>query len=303
MIDCPVCGLHNSTEAFRCTDFFVTGELFPIIECNRCHFRWTGKAPSPDDAGRYYQSEAYISHSNTKIGLINRIYHVIRNLMLGRKLNIIGKCSGMKNGSLLDIGAGTGFFLHFMQNKGWKVTGIEKSDEARKFAGDNLHITVLPDSAFLTLPEHAFNIITLWHVMEHLHDLPDYWNKFPGLLTPSGILLIALPNPESSDAKHYREFWAAWDVPRHLWHFSPGNIIQMAEKAGFAIKKIYRMPFDAFYVSMLSEKYKSKGTDLFKKIGSLTPIVKGIFWGFISWMISLFRLKKCSSLIYVFQLK
>jgi SAM-dependent methyltransferase len=178
-----------------------------------------------------------------------------------------------------------------MLEKGWEITGTEKSDSARKFASEKWGMQLLPEDGLWSLSENSFDVITLWHVMEHLHDLEKYWGILNRLIKPEGSLIIALPNPASADAGHYREHWAAWDVPRHLWHFSPENIRQIAEKHGFILQSTYRMPFDAFYVSILSEKYKKSGF----------PVMKGLSMGTLSWFSSLLSIHKSSSLIYVFK--
>jgi 2-polyprenyl-3-methyl-5-hydroxy-6-metoxy-1,4-benzoquinol methylase len=292
-IICPVCGHPVSGKEMVCTDFYVTGEEFPLLLCAGCGFRITGSAPDADAIGPYYQSEDYVSHSNTSKGFTNRVYHLVRTIMLERKHRLVVKSSGLSSGSLLDIGAGTGYFPEAMKRKGWSITGTEKSDSARTFAAEKWGMQLLPENGFWSLPESSFDVITLWHVMEHLHDLEKYWGKLTGLIKREGCLVIALPNPVSADARHYREHWAAWDVPRHLWHFSPENIQQIAEKYGFILQNTFRMPFDSFYVSILSEKYRK----------SAFPILKGIFFGTISLVISLFNIYKCSSLIYIFRKK
>jgi SAM-dependent methyltransferase len=287
---CPVCSNQNLEYDFECTDFFVTGATFQILRCTRCGFRMTGSVPDPEESGKYYQSENYISHSNTRKGFTNRVYHLVREYMLRKKGKIIPLPSGGKPGSLLDVGAGTGFFLNYMRKTGWKVTGTEQSTHARIFAQNEWKLSLLPDDALFLLPAHSFDVVTLWHVLEHIYNLKEYLTVITQLIKPGGSLVIAVPNPESTDAKHYREYWAAWDVPRHLWHFTPDNIGQMIQKYGFILQSVRRMPFDAFYVSILSEKYRK----------SFLPVLKGIFFGTISWLISLFRPLKCSSLIYVF---
>jgi SAM-dependent methyltransferase len=290
---CPVCGHPVSGKEMICTDFFVTGEQFPLLKCGGCGFLITGSAPDADAIGPYYQSEKYVSHSNTREGFTNRVYHLVRTIMLERKHKLVVKSSGLPSGSLLDIGAGTGYFLQGMQKKGWRITGTEKSDSARKFAAEKWGLELLPEDGLWSLPENSFDVITLWHVMEHLHDLEKYWRKLTVLIKREGCLVVALPNPSSYDAVHYREHWAAWDVPRHLWHFSPDNIQQIAEKYRFILQSTFRMPFDAFYVSILSEKYRK----------SVFPILKGIYFGTISLLTSWFNLHRCSSLIYVFRKK
>jgi SAM-dependent methyltransferase len=290
---CPVCNHSDFQNDFVCTDFFVTGRNFTLLRCKNCGFRITGSAPSPDESEKYYQSEDYISHSNTRKGFTNKAYHFIREYMLRKKASIIPAPSGEKPGALLDIGAGTGFFLNFMHHRGWKVTGTEKSAGARSFALKEWQLSLLSEEALFTLPFCSFDVVTLWHVLEHLHNLQEHLSVVAQLIKPQGSLVIAVPNPESSDATHYREYWAAWDVPRHLWHFTPENISTIIQKYGFTPPHIYRMPFDAFYVSILSEKYKK----------SSSPLVRGLIRGFVSWTVSLFRPLKCSSLIYVFKKK
>jgi SAM-dependent methyltransferase len=213
--------------------------------------------------------------------------------MLKKKAGFVKKTSGLENGTLLDIGAGTGHFLHVMQKRGWNVSGTEKDAKARNFSLEQWGIRLLPDEGLFSLPDQSFDVITLWHVLEHLYAPLDYLKKASALLEPAGSLIIALPNPASCDAHHYREYWAAWDVPRHLWHFQPENMEKLALKAGFTLRRTCRMPFDAFYVSILSEKYR----------GSKAALLKGVFFGKLSWMLSLAYPKKCSSLIYEFRLQ
>jgi 2-polyprenyl-3-methyl-5-hydroxy-6-metoxy-1,4-benzoquinol methylase len=241
-IICPVCGSSDSGTLFSCTDFFVSRESFPILVCHRCGFRKTGSAPTEEVAGRYYQSEEYVSHSDTRQGFTNRMYHHVRALMLNRKKNLLVEHTGLREGSLLDIGAGTGYFLKFMQGKGWNVKGTEKSASARAFASRQWNLELFSEEGLDSLPPHSFDAVTLWHVMEHLYDPDMYWDQLTKLLKPEGCLFIALPNPDSADALHYGAYWAAWDVPRHLWHFSPENIIGLGGKYGFQLQKTVRMP-------------------------------------------------------------
>ncbi len=288
-VECPVCGATGYRELFRCTDHFLTGETFPLLSCSTCGFLMTGSPPPEETIGKYYQSEDYISHSQTPRGVVDRIYHLVRRVMAGRKAALVARSAGITEGALLDIGAGTGFFLDTMRRRGWQVTGTEPGESARQVALEQHGITLLPAEGLFSIPQQAFDVITLWHVLEHLHDPGRYWQEFRRLLRPGGTLVIALPNPASHDAAHYGAFWAAWDVPRHLWHFSPANLGKMAEQYGFRLTQSYRMPFDSFYVSILSEKYKKASL----------PLLRGLWFGFRSWADALARKQKCSSLIYV----
>lgn len=288
---CPVCGGKNFNKVFDVKDYFALGEEFPIFACAACNFRLTAGLPPLSEMGNYYQSLEYISHSDSTEGIVNKVYHRVRNYMLKCKFKVVHNVSQLKEGTLLDIGAGTGYFLAFMQAKGWRVTGTDQSEEARNFAAGRWDIPLLPAEELFALPEHSFDVITLWHVMEHLPDLDLHWKTISRLLNDAGTLVIALPNADSQDAQHYKSFWAAWDAPRHLWHFAPPQIEKLAATYGFEMCGMKRMPFDAFYVSILSEKYKR----------SKLSLLKGLFFGKISWLVGLFNIGRCSSLIYIFR--
>lgn len=288
-VKCLVCGSPDLREEFRCTDHYVTGEHFPLFGCPHCGFRFTASPPPEEEMERYYQSQEYISHSDTSKGVVSRVYHLVRDFMVSRKADIVRKSAAIQRGSLLDIGAGTGFFLHHMQTGGWQVTGTEANPVARGVAERVRGLHLLPAGKLFSLPAHSFDVITLWHVLEHLHDPGKYWQEFTRLLRPGGTLVIALPNPGSWDAVHYREFWAAWDTPRHLWHFTPDNLEMLAGQYRFRLKRIVRMPFDSFYVSILSEKYMK----------SSFPLLRGVWNGKRSWWKALWDKKRCSSLIYI----
>jgi 2-polyprenyl-3-methyl-5-hydroxy-6-metoxy-1,4-benzoquinol methylase len=286
---CPVCKGHSFTDFLVCTDFFVSGEKFKITACTGCNFKITQDVPDEASADAYYQSEEYISHSDTSKGLINKAYHVARNYMLTQKRKTVIRHTRKKTGTLLDLGAGTGYFAAHMKNYGWKVTGTEKSSEARTFASKEQDIDLIPAEDLFTLESHHFDAVTLWHVLEHFYHPEKYIREIKRVLAPEGILVIALPNHSSYDAKHYKQYWAAWDVPRHLWHFTPAHVKQLFEKYGFTLVAKHTMLFDAFYVSLLSEKYKK----------SHLAFMKGLIHGKISWLVSLLNKDRCSSVIYV----
>jgi len=291
VIKCPVCEGKSFETFLTCTDFFVSGEEFQIKKCNSCDFKITENIEDEDNIGRYYQSENYISHSNTSKGIVNSVYHSVRKYMLGRKRHLVEKTTGLRKGEILDVGTGTGFFLNEMKEYGWQVTGTEKSSDARDFAKKEFNLDNLPSEKLFALKEKSFDVITLWHVLEHVHQLNENMATFNNLLKNDGKLIVAVPNNDSLDAKHYKQFWAAYDVPRHIWHFAPKQMKLLAEKHGFKLNSLHTMPFDSFYVSMLSEKYKKSKLSLFK----------GIFYGKISWLNSVLNPSKCSSVIYVFE--
>lgn len=289
---CIVCGSKESSRFLDCTDNFVTHEDFRINVCNGCGFRYTADAPSQEEIGRYYKSEDYISHSDTDKGLINKLYHVVRNIMLGRKCRLI--CDYANGKKLLDIGCGTGYFLNYMKSREFECEGIEIDESARNFGVKNFGLTVnSPEALFERSSDETFDVITLWHVLEHLYGPDNYMRKIYSLLKKDGLLLIALPNCSSFDAAHYGKMWAAYDVPRHLWHFTPDSLERYLDKFGFALVKIRRLPFDAYYNSMMSAKYA----------GSKCSLLSGFFNGLRSNCVSLFRPEKTSSVIYIIRKK
>lgn len=285
---CPVCGSTGFSEVLQVIDHSVTGKEFAVCECYDCHFRFTQKAPDRDSIAPYYQSEEYISHSDTQKGWINRIYHWVRRITLTSKRKLVEKMMGRTKGHLLDIGAGTGAFASYMITKGWEVTGLEPDEKARKVAAATHKIQLLPADELFSLPEKQFDAITLWHVLEHVHQLKEYLEQIQRLLKPGGGLFIAVPNYTSYDALRYNRFWAAYDVPRHLYHFSPEAMKVLVERNGWKLLAVKPMWFDSFYVSMLSEKFVSGKNNL----------LKGAWVGAISNIKAFANKEKCSSLIY-----
>jgi SAM-dependent methyltransferase len=238
------------------TDYTVSKTNFEIWHCDTCTNRFTQSIPDIDHIGAYYQSADYISHSDTNKGLVNTIYHRVRSFTLQQKRRLVTKLTKKQKGDLLDIGAGTGAFAATMQSAGWRVTALEPDATARDNAARKYGLTLRSANDIYTLPKQQFDLITLWHVLEHVHDLHGYFKRFQELLKEDGVLVIAVPNYTSKDAAFYKQYWAAWDVPRHLYHFSPAGMRKLGEQYGFTVSSIHPMWFDAFYVSMLSETYQ-----------------------------------------------
>jgi len=286
---CPVCLQTNFKEVLRVKDHTVSGETFSIVHCETCSFRFTNPVPTQIAIGPYYQSEDYISHSNTNKGFINKAYQVVRKRTLKQKRKLVTNFSGKQTGKFLDIGAGTGAFLHTMKEAGWDTTGIEPDPGARQNAKELWNLELRPAEEFYGLEENQFDVISMWHVLEHVHEMEAYLDKIHKLLKPGGKFLVAVPNYTSWDASKYQEVWAAYDVPRHLYHFSPKSVKHLSERKGFKFSGMKRMPFDSYYVSMLSEKYRN---------GNL---VRAIWNGFCSNVASWSDKTKCSSLIYLIE--
>ena len=290
---CPLCGGQQLEHALTCTDHYASGEQFEVICCVHCGFLMTQGVPVESEIGKYYETPDYISHSDTQQGLMNRVYHWVRQYMLSRKAALVKRVSGLSEGSLLDYGTGTGYFANTMVCQGWKVKAIEKSPQARAFAKKQFGLDVEAEHSLKDYPSRFLDVVTLWHVMEHLEHLNEMWETLHRILKDKGVLIVAVPNPESYDARKYKEWWAAYDVPRHLWHFSPLVMQRFGEKHGFVLEKEHPMPFDAFYVSMLTEKYKSNELSF----------VKGLWTGALAWFSALGNKERSSSLIYVFRKK
>jgi len=234
-------------------DHLVSGEKFTLEYDESLDLFATKPRPKPELLHKYYESTSYISHTDGRKTFIENCYHLVKNYALKKKVSLITK-ENVSPGKLLDIGAGTGDFLVCSKNNGWQVTGVEPNPSARNLA---LSKGVELSEKLTEITTEEFDAITLWHVLEHLPNLEQDINFICSKLKKNGVLAIAVPNYNSYDAKHYKEYWAAYDVPRHLWHFSKKSISKLFEKEGFEVKKIKPMWFDSFYVSLLSEKYKS----------------------------------------------
>lgn len=276
---CPICQGEKFKPFLSCKDYTVSHETFQIVECESCGFHFTNPRPAENEIGKYYQSEEYISHSGTKKGLVNRVYHVVRNYTLAKKLQLVLRLVGSRKPasiSLLDYGCGTGEFLNTCKKAGLMVSGMEPDDKARNFAIKNYGLNVSQPNAISSLKNDFFDIVTLWHVLEHIHRLKEFLAELKRIVKGGGVAIIAVPNLTSLDAKIYKEFWAAYDVPRHLYHFSPKDIRKFFDEFGFELEDVRPMVFDAFYVSMLSEKYKNAKNGNNKNGGNLiSAFIKG----------------------------
>lgn len=291
---CPVCHDRNIRALFKAKDFTVSQTVFPIWACGACEALFTQDVPDEHEIGRYYQSDDYVSHSDTKRGLVNRLYHVVRDYTLVQKKKLLVSVTGVSNGRILDIGCGTGAFLDQMKSAGWSVTGLEPDESARRKAAELYGISPLTPTNLFNLPEGSFHAISMWHVLEHVHDLHGYLEQIRRLLADQGRLFIAVPNHTSADAATYQSYWAAYDVPRHLYHFSPACMRKLLSSHGMKVTGVRPMWFDAFYVSMLSEQYRNSKP-------SFARPLKGCWHGLISNITALVNREKCSSLIYVIE--
>ncbi len=286
-IDCPLC--KGELEKVHSTkDYLVSDDQFDILECSTCQLRLTNPFPVVKEMNKYYESDEYISHSNSYKSLFEQVYGIVRSYMLGRKCSIVTHASARNHGTVLDIGCGAGHFLKSMQDRGWNVQGVDTSPKAREMVKKQFDINVCTPHHWLHSTE-KYDLVTCWHSLEHVHAPWEYLQKIKSQLNAGGTLLVALPNYISTDGQKYGADWAAYDTPRHLYHFTPKSMTKIMEQNGFRIQNIHRMPFDAFYVSLLSAGHKG------------SSVISGIWNGFLSWSISTIIKKKCSSLIYIMQ--
>lgn len=284
--NCPVCNSTKIQTSFTCPDHSVSKEVFTITKCAECTFLITNPVPEEDKIGPYYKSEEYVSHSDSNKGLINTLYHMVRNITIKQKVSLINSF-GTKQKSLLDIGCGTGYFLKAAASKGWGIDGMEPDASARILAQENTKRLIAANLNEVD-KQQQYGVITLWHVLEHIHGLKEALTQISAHQQTEGYLVIALPNHLSWDAKHYKEYWAAYDVPRHLYHFNKTSVIKLLQQYGYKHVQTKPMWFDSIYVSMLSEKYRNGST------------IFGIIKGFWSNFRGLFN-NEYSSHIYIFK--
>ncbi len=255
LTNCPVCNSGKTTPFLTCKDHTVSRETFEIVQCDSCSFKFTNPRPDENKLGEYYKSKEYISHSNVKNGFINSAYQLVRKYTLLKKLQLISKYH--RTGKILDIGCGTGEFLNICKKSKWDPIGIEPDVNARKMAIVNYGLDVREESKIKALENESFDIISMWHVLEHVAKLNERIEELKRLIKSNGTIIIAVPNCSSLDAEIYAENWAGYDLPRHLYHFIPKDMEFIFKNHGLEVFKILPMIFDSFYVSMLSEKYRT----------------------------------------------
>jgi 2-polyprenyl-3-methyl-5-hydroxy-6-metoxy-1,4-benzoquinol methylase len=251
--NCPICENPSYSNFIICKDYTVSGESFAIVQCADCGLKYTNPRPAPSVIDQYYESENYISHSNKGNNLVNLAYKLVRNFTIKSKIGLIEKLNTGNEYKLLDVGCGTGEFLKAYSDRGRSAEGIEPNLKAREAAVRKTGITIHENFDSVNA---KFNIITLWHVIEHMSNLNEIVDQLKKLLKKNGKLIIAVPNCNSYDASFFKEYWAAYDVPRHFYHFSPDTMKTLLKVNKLKLSKIVPMKFDAYYVALLSNRYK-----------------------------------------------
>ena len=267
-------------------DLSVTGEEFELLLDTDLDLLKTNPQPSSESLFRYYESEDYISHTDGKRTLFEKMYHLVKKRAINQKIGLIEYWQS-GTGTVLDIGCGTGDFLAEAKKNNWKTVGMEPSSKAKTSAKQKGICLV---ESYDELEDHYFDVITMWHVLEHVSDLENQIKELKRLVKPTGTIIIAVPNFKSYDASYYGTFWAAYDVPRHLWHFSKTAMEKLFAKQNLKLKKVNPMWFDSFYVSLLSEKYKN---------GKMNPVAA--FWIGLKSNLKARKTLEYSSHIYIFK--
>ncbi|MFB9863008.1 class I SAM-dependent methyltransferase [Rufibacter immobilis] len=256
---CPICSKTEFKNFLVVQDKSVSQESFVIVQCTNCQLKFTNPRPNEESIGPYYASEAYISHSDTSKGLLNKTYRLVRSMAVKNKVELVNRLSG--KGEILDYGSGVGYFLQACQKEGWKVEGFEPNEAARKQTEEKLGKALFQEP-LQELGEERFDVVSMWHVLEHVHTLNETLKTLVNATKTGGHLVIAVPNADSYDAKKYGADWAAYDVPRHLYHFNKASMQRLLKKHRLQLKEVLPMKWDAYYVSILSEKYKHGQTKM-----------------------------------------
>lgn len=291
LASCPVCGSSDFLPHLECRDHIVSQQMFTLVKCSGCGLVFTNPRPDEREIGPYYESKDYLPHTGGSKSAVAVIYRIVRRWAIRRKLALLNSLA--PKGRLLDIGCGTGEFLNHCRANGWDGFGVEPGDSARAIATQS-GARVAPTFKREDYAPASLDVITMWHVMEHVHDLKGTVAAIAEILRPGGWLVVAVPNHTSYDATYYGRFWGAYDVPRHLSHFSPDSMRRLIEPVGLRHQQTRSMWFDSVYVSLMAERYQKADT-----VGSNNPIRAG-FIGLLSNFRSLFRKETCSSQIYVF---
>lgn len=284
---CPWCGSGKALIHLWLRDEFLTKEDFHICECLNCGLLYTMPRPGKEKIGDYYKSDEYFSHSENKKGFIPRVYETVKKVNLKHKYQMATQ--GLAVGKILDIGCGVGDFLHTAELHGWSCTGVEPSEEAKSIAESRMKGKIIANADLESIPDGCFDLITMWHVLEHVDDLKWEVTQLQRLIKPDGVVVIALPNYKSYDAQYYKQLWAGYDVPRHLSHFNRVTLTKIFKTSGLHLLRTDKLKWDAYYISYLSEQYKLHSF----------PLFRGAMRGWIS-NVKARRSGEWSSLVYIF---
>ena len=268
--------LQKDIFSIKVRDFIVSNEFFKLYKDSETGIVWTQVGKNHNHLS-YYQSENYIPHSDKK-GLLGFLYRFSQRLMFVYKRIILMKPLKQSK-SVLDYGAGDGKFAKYLEKSGKKIFTY---DPLKVNSSNNINLT--QDTDFQA------DMLMMWHVLEHIPDLKKVFPKILERVNKKGFLVIAVPNRDCFDAKYYKNHWAAWDVPRHLYHFNHKSLLNFMSSYGLSFVFKRPLTLDSYYVSYLSEKYKK----------APFPLFSGFIIGFLSNCLALFT-SNFSSSVYVFR--
>lgn len=287
---CPWCDSDKTQINLWVKDEFLSHEDFHICECQNCGLLFTMPRPSKEKIGDYYKSEEYYSHQENKTGFIPKLYEKVKSINLKNKYKMATE--GKSTGKLLDIGCGVGDFIHTAEQKGWQCIGVEPSEDAKNIAKKRVKANIINSEELEQLPDESFDVITMWHVLEHVDDLKWQMEQLQRLIKKQGRIVIAVPNYKSYDGQFYQNLWAAYDVPRHLNHFNKTTITKIFKTNGLELKETDKLVWDAYYISYMSEQYKHHSLAL----------LRGALRGWVS-NCKARRSGEWSSMVYIFEKK
>ena len=305
---CPVCHAANSTIFMRVPDRFrpEPGTAYTLVRCVKCSLVYLNPRPVEESSGVFYESSEYTPFVSTgkQRSIMDRVYVAIREMNNRWKRRQI-EALQPERGRLLDVGCGTGEFLQAMHAAGWQVRGVERDAKAAAYAVEQLQLDVVCGSLdTVPLAPASFDVVTMWHVLEHLYQPHKALMQVRDVLRPGGLLVIAVPNLLSLDARYYRQNWVAFDAPRHVQHFSPKSLRSLCEMHSFAHLRTRMLPFDPFFNALMSETVieRRKGASIPGRIVSTlrAGIVANV--AFIAgWVTARLQQPLGSSLVYFFR--
>ncbi len=314
--ECPLCESRvGASEVLQARDHLITGKLYKVVRCLTCDFLYTNPRPTIEDSINHYRSDDYISHTDSKHGLRDRMYQAIKQHMLKKKLRVIQRAAQRhrKNAhadkplELLDFGCGSGEFVLASQKAGHQSVGYEPDQMAAMKVKQKGARVLDKQDDLDAIQDHSFDVITLWHALEHVHELGQCMKELRRLLSDTGLLVIAAPMVNSTDAEYYKRFWAAYDLPRHLYHFNPSSLLQLGRNFGFELIRRHALPFDSYYISLLSESYKEQETNKqeanLKSRPGLPALLRALWMASWSNLRAATSSKPWSSEIFLFRLK
>lgn len=250
---CPICGSSEHDLFLKTKDYFLSKENFNLVKCEQCTLVYTNPIPTPDNLSKYYESNEYLSHKPKQKNLLNYIYKNVRNINIRKKYKLVKQYQ--PSGKVLEIGTGTGDLLNYFKQKGWETIGVEPNEYARGLAISNYSLDLVEELKGAEIEDNSLDVVMMWHVLEHVSDLNKQMLQIKKLIKKGGSIFIAVPNLNAPDFEHYKDYWAGLDVPRHLYHFTEASLKKLFDKHSLKIESMYPMKFDAYYVSLLSEKY------------------------------------------------